>query len=59
MWGLFQWKDPTPPAVLDQLLVAAFGIWFATEAKRNSGKSDTGQRRRSTDKENAVKESES
>lgn len=59
MWGLFQWKDPSPPAVLDQLLVAAFGIWFAAEAKRNSTKADTGQRRRSTDKENAVKESES
>lgn len=58
VWGLFQWKDPSPPAVLDQLLVAAFGVWFATEAKRN-GKSETGQRRRSTDKETDVKESES
>lgn len=60
MWGVFQWKDPSPPAVLDQLLVAAFGIWFATEAKRNgSAKADTGQRRRNTDKETDVEDSES
>ena len=40
--------------------MAAFGIWFATEAKRNnSAKSDTGKRRRNTDKETAVKETES
>lgn len=36
MWAAFQALDPSPPPVLDQLLVAAFGIWFATEAKRNS-----------------------
>ena len=36
MWTAFQLFDPTPPPVLDQVLVAAFGIWFATEAKRNS-----------------------
>ena len=36
MWTLFQALDPSPPPVLDQLLVAAFGIWFASEAKRNS-----------------------
>lgn len=36
MWTSFQIFDPSPPPVLDQLLVAAFGIWFATEAKRNS-----------------------
>lgn len=37
LWAFFQWKDPTPPPVLDQILVAAFGIWFANEAidKRN------------------------
>lgn len=32
LWALFQWRDPTPPPVLDQLLVAAFGVWFANEA---------------------------
>ncbi|MFV8242199.1 hypothetical protein [Mycolicibacterium peregrinum] len=32
LWGLFQWKDPTPPPVLDQIMVAAFGVWFANEA---------------------------
>lgn len=36
MWTAFQILDPSPPPVLDQLLVAAFGIWFASEAKRNS-----------------------
>lgn len=36
LWTSFQVFDTTPPAVLDQILVAAFGIWFATEAKRNS-----------------------
>ena len=36
LWTSFQVFDKTPPAVLDQILVAAFGIWFATEAKRNS-----------------------
>lgn len=41
LWAVFQWKDPTPPPVLDQILVAAFGIWFANEAidkKNGSGK---------------------
>lgn len=40
LWAFFQWKDPTPPPVLDQILVAAFGIWFANEAidkKNNKG----------------------
>ena len=32
LWALFQWKDPTPPPVLDQILVASFGVWFASEA---------------------------
>ena len=38
LWAVFQWKDPTPPPVLDQILVAAFGIWFANEAidKKNT-----------------------
>jgi hypothetical protein len=37
-WTAFQVWDPTPPPVLDQILVAAFGIWFATEARRNTAK---------------------
>ena len=32
LWAVFQWKDPTPPPVLDQILVASFGVWFANEA---------------------------
>lgn len=38
LWALFQWKDPTPPPVLDQILVATFGVWFANEAidKKNT-----------------------
>lgn len=32
LWALFQWKDPTPPPVLDQILVAAMGVWFANQA---------------------------
>jgi len=32
LWAIFQWRDPTPPPVLDQVLVGAFGIWFANEA---------------------------
>ena len=41
LWVVFQWKDPNPPPVLDQILVAAFGIWFANEAidkKNGKGK---------------------
>ena len=38
MWTAFQVFDPSPPPVLDQILVAAFGIWFATEAKRNNSR---------------------
>lgn len=38
LWTVFQVVDKTPPPVLDQILVAAFGIWFATEAKRNKPK---------------------
>lgn len=36
LWTGFQIFDTTPPPVLDQILVAVFGIWFASEAKRNS-----------------------
>lgn len=38
LWAFFQWQDPTPPPVLDQILVAAFGVWFANEAidKKNT-----------------------
>lgn len=38
LWSVFQWRDPNPPAILDQILVAAFGVWFATEAKRDNRK---------------------
>lgn len=38
LWTSFQVFDSNPPPVLDQILVAVFGIWFATEAKRNTGK---------------------
>lgn len=45
LWTGFQWKDPTPPPVLDQILVASFGAWFASEAvdnkkKKNSNRKD-------------------
>jgi hypothetical protein len=36
LWTGFQIFDSNPPPILDQVLVAAFGVWFATEAKRNS-----------------------
>lgn len=36
LWTGFQVLDESPPPILDQILVAAFGVWFATEAKRNS-----------------------
>ena len=36
LWTGFQIFDSSPPPILDQVLVAAFGVWFATEAKRNS-----------------------
>lgn len=41
LWAVFQWRDPTPPPALDQILVAAYGIWFASEAidkKNGKGK---------------------
>lgn len=56
LWALFQWRDPTPPPVLDQMLVAAMGVWFANEAidKRTS----KGRRSISIDKDGNVKVSE-
>ncbi len=36
LWTGFQVFDSNPPPILDQILVATFGIWFATETKRNS-----------------------
>lgn len=50
MWTAFQVVDDSPPPVLDQLLVAAFGVWFATESKRHSRGTKT--------KENTVTEDE-
>ncbi|ASZ74654.1 hypothetical protein KHO57_gp079 [Mycobacterium phage Phabba] len=40
LWALFQWRDPTPPPVLDQILVASFGVWFANEAIDKKNKKD-------------------
>ncbi|AXQ51682.1 hypothetical protein OLP41_gp085 [Mycobacterium phage I3] len=31
MWATFQALDPTPPPVLDQILIAIFGAWIARE----------------------------
>lgn len=42
LWTGFQIFHPQPPAALDQILVATFGIWFATEAKRNGNGSKKG-----------------
>lgn len=36
LWTGFQVFDPNPPPILDQVLVAAFGVWFAAEVKSNS-----------------------
>lgn len=56
LWALFQWRDPTPPPVLDQILVAAMGVWFANEAiDKKTGK---GRRSVSIDKDGNVKVSE-
>jgi len=38
LWAVFQWRDPTPPPALDQILVAAYGVWFAAEAIDNRRK---------------------
>lgn len=35
MWAAFQVFDDSPPPILDQILAAAFTVWFATEARRN------------------------
>jgi hypothetical protein len=40
LWTGFQLFDSSPPPILDQVLVAAFGVWFATEAKHNTKKAD-------------------
>lgn len=40
MWASFQVFDESPPPILDQILAAAFAVWFATEAKRNLKPSD-------------------
>lgn len=32
LWVFFQWRDPTPPPILDQILVASFSVWFANAA---------------------------
>lgn len=56
LWALFQWKDPTPPPVLDQIMVAAFGVWFANEAiDRKNGK---GKRSVKINKDGSVSVSE-
>ena len=36
MWAGFQIFDDSPPPVLDQILAAAFAVWFASEARRNN-----------------------
>lgn len=52
LWAVFQWRDPSPPPVLDQILVAAFGVWFANEAiDKKNGK---GRRSVSIGKDGAV-----
>ena len=38
LWTMFQVLDAEPPPVLDQVLVAVYGIWFAAEAKRGMKK---------------------
>ena len=40
LWTAFQVFDSSPPPILDQILVAAFGVWFATEARRNNKTKD-------------------
>jgi hypothetical protein len=53
LWAVFQWKDPTPPPALDQILVAAFGIWFANEAIDRKSKGSS-RRSISVDKDGNV-----
>jgi hypothetical protein len=43
LWTGFQIFDSNPPPILDQILVAAFGVWFATEARRNNAKTDAAE----------------
>lgn len=49
LWTSFQLFDKSPPPVLDQILVAAFGIWFATEAKRNNARKNSGKSEEDSD----------
>jgi hypothetical protein len=51
LWTSFQVFDKTPPPVLDQILVAVFGIWFATEAKRTARKKSAKDEEEDTDDE--------
>ena len=51
VWALFQWRDPTPPPVLDQILVASFGVWFANEAIDK--KNDNARKKNQDDDEDA------
>jgi hypothetical protein len=51
LWTGFQIFDKSPPPILDQILVAAFGIWFATEAKRTSRKKSAKDEEEDTDDE--------
>lgn len=57
LWAVFQWRDPTPPPVLDQILVASFGVWFANEAidKKNSSRRDDDRDEEASDDEEEAK----
>lgn len=60
LWALFQWKDPTPPPVLDQILVASFGVWFANEAidKKNEEVKAAKKKKRAVEDEGTDDEEE-
>jgi xanthosine utilization system XapX-like protein len=57
LWALFQWRDPTPPPVLDQILVAAMGVWFANQAIDRKAKGSA-RRKVTVDKDGNVSVSE-
>lgn len=40
IWLLFQWRDPTPPPVLDQVLVLVVGAWFTNVAIEKKKEAD-------------------
>lgn len=40
LWVFFQWRDPTPPPILDQILVASFSVWFANAAIEKKKEAD-------------------